>query len=232
MAAYVGDIKVMKLLLAASADVNAESTSDGSEGLVLNCAIRSGNLEAVKLLVEKGAIIHSDKYSPLQWAAELPDRKVFDYLLKAGQAHLQPCDYGMALKGAAEYGNAEVFAELLEYKHEQHYVQAALNSATEENEWAIVRMILNKHKGLECDNLFKDVATATEDLEELLEVVWDYADGSISQEALDQALYEATDNEKESTVRKLLALGADANATGPEYVHFAPNMLAVLAALL
>jgi ankyrin repeat protein len=235
MAAYEGNTTVMKLLLAAKADVNAVSTSDGSEGLVLNCAICSGNIEAVRMLVNAGAIIHSVEYSPLQWAANLSDREVYDYLLKEGQAHLQPCDYGMALQGAAEYGNTEIFAELLEYEHEQHYVQDALNSAAEEEEWDIVRLVLNrpvldKYKGLRFDELLVAVAIATEELEELLDIVWHYAKGSISQEAVNQALYEATDNEKKFTVRKLLSLGADANATGSTYVQCTPHMLARLTA--
>jgi ankyrin repeat protein len=219
MASGEGNIEIMELLLDAKADVNAKCISSGYELHVINCAIGSGKLEPVKLLVEKGAAVHSDNNCPLDWAAAQPDRKVFDYLLKVGHKDLQPYDYGMALKCAAEYGNADVFATLLEFEHEQHYLQEALDTAAGENEWDIVRLMLNKHKGLECDTLFTAVAAATEDLEELLTLVWDYASGSISQEALDKALYQATDNEKEVTVKNLLALGASANAAGSEYMY-------------
>ena len=221
MAAFEGNITVMELLLTAKADVNAESAADTAQGLVLNSAIYSGNKKAVELLVNKGAIIHSDKYSPLAYAVALPDREIYDYLLKAGQVHLQPYDYGMALKAAAEYGNTEVFTELLEHEHEKQYIQDALSSAAEEEEWDIVRLILDKHNDLECDKLIVSVAKATEPQAEILDFVWDKAKGSISREALNKALFEAADNEKELIVQKLLDFGADANATDPdsEYVY-------------
>ncbi|KAF1948170.1 ankyrin, partial [Byssothecium circinans] len=48
-------------------------------------------------------------------------------------------------------------------------------------------------------------------------MVCEYSKRFISQEALDEALYEATDNEKMTTVQNLLLLGASANATGKDY---------------
>ncbi|KAJ4303185.1 hypothetical protein N0V90_002078 [Kalmusia sp. IMI 367209] len=215
MAAYAGDTKVMQLLIAENADVNAKSTS--GEKLVLNNAICSGNLDAVKLLVENGAAVHSDKYSPLKWAASLPDRKVYDYLLEVSNRHLKPCDFGMALSGAAQNGNTDILADLLEREHERRYLQSALDSASRKSEWNAVKMILKKHKGLGCEKLLTNVAKNTEASEGLLEDVLDYANGSISQEGLNQALYNATDAEKEDIVRKMLLLGANPNATGSVY---------------
>ncbi|PTB77125.1 ankyrin, partial [Trichoderma longibrachiatum ATCC 18648] len=52
----------------------------------------------------------------------------------------------------------------------------------------------------------------------MLQLAWDYANGSISEETIGNALYNATDREKVSTVRLLLqSFGASPNATGEEY---------------
>jgi len=216
MAAFKGNIKVMKLLLDANADINAR---DKQLGPLLNQAILSGNLEAVKLLVDKDANISDEEFSPLRFAAALPDRTVYNYLMEAGRNHLQDHDYDSALITAAYAGNTEIFKELLEYEHDKDTYQKALDEATGEAEWPIVRLTMEKCEGLDCNNLFKVVATVKEDLDSLLEAVWDYADGSISQEALNDALYEATDREKNSTVKTLLDLKADPNSTGAEYVN-------------
>lgn len=220
MAALCGHIKVMELLIEAKANINTES---GYDGLPLNNAIWSENIDAVQLLVEKGAKIHHEKkHSPLKYAAALPDRKVFDYLLKVGECQLQPNDFGLALKGAAREGNVSILADLLKRKHEKRFIQAALNSASIKQEWGSVRYIMDQQNDLGkfgCDVVIANAAKAAEDSDQLLEFVWKYAAGSISQQALDKALYNATDFEKRSTVQKLLLLHADPNATGSVYVN-------------
>lgn len=213
MAASKGNVKVMKLLLDAGANINS---IDNDTGAVINGAIQSGNLNAVGLLVEKGSTLSYETHSPLSYAAMLPDHTIFDYIMDAGKEELQAHDYNAALIAAAYAGNKDVFAQLLGYTQDENTLVDALRQATDEAEWEVVKHLLDQHKGLPCDHLFTELATSAEDLDDLLLTVWEYADGSISQEALNAALYQATDNEKESTVRKLLELGADANATGDE----------------
>jgi hypothetical protein len=227
MAAFRGNIKVMTMLLDAKADPNA---TDDTLGCILNSAIGSGSLAAVKLVVERGAGFRYDlekMTSPLAMAAGQPDRTMFDYLMGVGGSEFRSQDYGEALDAAADAGNVEVFTELLEHDQEQGALQEALNSARYDDNWDIVEILLDKHTGLDVDYTFQKLATGMEDQDELLKKVWAYADGSISVEYVNVSLYEATDKEKESTVRILLELcGADPNeAVGDEYVARKPTSL-------
>jgi hypothetical protein len=218
MAASKGAIKVMNMLLTAGADPNA---IDSDHGRPLNAAIDSGNLDAVKLLIEKGAEISpapdSRFQSPLSCAARLPDSSTFDFIMDAGKDVLTTLDRDDAFVSAADAGNVEVFRKLLEYEHRDEIFQEALERATEECEWEIVRILLDQFSDLDCDELFEAVATGYDDQDELLDVIWKYTDGGISKETLSRSLYQATDNEKESTVKYLLEeCKADPNATGDE----------------
>lgn len=218
MAASMGAVKVMSMLLAAGADPNALSNDCGSP---LNNAIGSGNMEAVKLLVEKGAIISPDPNddfdSPLGCAARLPDASAFDYLVDVGTKDLRTYDYDNAFASAAWAGNLEVFRKLEQHDHSQEVLQTALDLATSEREWDVVREMLEKYPDLNCNRLFKEAAVGFDDQDNLLEIVWKYTGGSIDSSYLNDALYEATDNEKQSTVKYLLeTCKADPNATGDE----------------
>jgi ankyrin repeat protein len=213
MAASRANVKVMTMLLDGKADPN---TVNASNDCVLNCAIQAGSLDAVKLLVERGAALTyapEKSASPLSQAASQPDRAIFDYLIEVGGDQFESHDYETALDAAADAGNAEVFSDLLEHEYEQDALQSALFSAYWDNNWNIVQMLLDKHSGLDVDATFCELATGTEDQNELLKKVWAYADGSIGSEAINYSLYEATDKEKESTVRILLELcEADPNS--------------------
>ena len=110
-----------------------------------------------------------------------------------------------------------MFQKLLAHEHSQETLQNALDSATDEYEWDIVRILLDRFPNLDCNKLFEGVATYYDNEDELLATIWKYSKESISQETLDNSLYQATDNEKESTVRYLLeTCHASAKATGNE----------------
>lgn len=85
-AAYHGDIELMKLLVAAGADVNGE----GFLGTPLSQATWSGQAEAARFLLERGAradqVDHGVGYSALHWAAssENDDPTLVRLLLKHG----------------------------------------------------------------------------------------------------------------------------------------------------
>ncbi|KAI5859496.1 hypothetical protein GGS23DRAFT_320106 [Durotheca rogersii] len=218
MAAFGGHVEVMKKLLLRGANANATSNDIGP---VVNAAITSGNRAAVELLVEHGVsltIDREDLTAPLALSALLSDISMFEYLVEKYAAILPPEEYSKALVKAAEAGRVDVFKRLLDFEHAEEYFQDALDTAGSEWNWDIVVIILEKRAGLNCDEVFYEAATGTEDQDSLLEVIWRYADGSISKEKLDESLYEATDTEKESTVKLLLQkFGANANATGLEY---------------
>ncbi|KAL7625799.1 hypothetical protein AAE478_005022 [Parahypoxylon ruwenzoriense] len=218
MAAFGGHIEVMKKLLLRGANPNA--TAD-DVGPVVNAAIYSGNRAAVELLVERGVSLTVDRddiHAPLALAALLSDISMFEYLIEKYAAKLPAEEYSKAFVKAAEAGRIEVFNRLLEFEHPQNYFQDALDAAVSELNWDIVTILLEKRAGLNCDHVFYEVATGTEPQDKLLELVWQYTDGSISKETLNHSLYDATDREKESTVKLLLEkFGADPNATGDEY---------------
>ncbi|KAI1772887.1 hypothetical protein F4818DRAFT_127843 [Hypoxylon cercidicola] len=218
MAAFGGHVEVMKKLLLRGANANATSDDIGP---VVNAAISSGNRVCVELLVERGVsltIDRDDVEAPLAQAALLSDISMFEYLIEKYAEKLPPGEYSKALVKAAEAGRVDVFNRLLEFEYSQEDFQNALLAAVNEWNWDIVTIILEKHAGLNCDTLFYEVATGTEPQDKLLEVIWEYANGSIDQEMVNKSLYDATDREKESTVKLLLeSYRADPNATGDEY---------------
>jgi ankyrin repeat protein len=219
MAAYTGSVRVLKMLLTAGADPNA---ADKGLGTPLNAAINSGNLDAVKILVAKGVSLSlssdSEHETALSCAARLPDSAMFDYIIETGADVLSPHDYNTAFIASAYQGTVDIFRKLLEYEHDQETLQEALVQATDECEWDIVRIILRMYPGLDCNKLFEAVATGYDNEDELLNIIWEYADGSISANTLNDAIYLATDNEKESTVKYLLeTCKASPNAVGDYY---------------
>ncbi|CAJ2507809.1 Uu.00g089950.m01.CDS01 [Anthostomella pinea] len=219
MAAFGGHVEVMKKLLLRGANPNA-TTSD--IGPVVNAAISSGNRAAVELLVEKGVSLmivdRPDLDAPLALAALLSDVSMFEYLIQKYADKLPATEYSKALVKSAEAGRIEVFNKLLEFQHSQEYFQEALDAAVGEWNWDIVTVLLERRPGLDCNNLFYEAATGTEPQDKILEVVWQYTNGSISPETLNKSLYDATDREKESTVKLLLEkFGANPNATGDDY---------------
>lgn len=118
---------------------------------------------------------------------------------------------------AAEAGKIDVFNKLLEFEHDGSFFQSALNSAVEEWNWDIVTILLQRRAGLDCNGLFLEVATCSEPQDKMLEICWEYANGSITTQTLSDSLYQATDREKDSTVELLLKkFQADPNATGEE----------------
>ncbi|KAI0398353.1 hypothetical protein F5Y17DRAFT_412009 [Xylariaceae sp. FL0594] len=218
MAALEGHVEVMRKLLVRGANPNCVAKDDGP---VVNAAICSGNRAAVELLVERNASLTLDRddvYSPLALAALLSDVSMFEYLIEQCAEKLPAVEYSKALVKAAEAGRVEVFNKLLEFHHDLAYFQEALDAAAEDYNWDITTIILQRQGGLDCNNLFYTVATGSEPQDKILEIVWEYADGSITPETLGRSLYDATDREKGTTVKLLLEkCGADPNATGEEY---------------
>ncbi|KAI0833055.1 hypothetical protein F5Y06DRAFT_185254 [Hypoxylon sp. FL0890] len=218
MAAFGGHVEVMKKLLLRGANANATANDIGP---VVNSAICSGNRACVELLVERGVSLTLDRDdldAPLALAALLSDISMFEYLIEKYADKLPAEEYSKAFVKAAEAGRIEVFNRLLDFEHSQEYFQKALDAAAEELNWDIVAVILERRAGLNCDDVFYEAATGTESQDKLLETIWEYTGGSISRDKLNESLYDATDREKESTVKLLLKkFRADPNATGVEY---------------
>ncbi|KAF3929654.1 Ankyrin-2 [Arthrobotrys entomopaga] len=219
MAAFKGHCKVMIKLLNRGANPNA--LADG--GPVINEAIVSGNLEAVRLLVEHGALLsHDDEDDdnppPLALSALLSDLTMFTYLLDACAEKIPHKEYNKAFISSASAGRIEVTKRLLKFQHDQTTFQEALEAAALEENWEILLLILESCQGLDCDSVFHQIAGGSEQQDRLLSAIWKHTTGTVSQQIRDDSLYEAVDREKESTVKLLLEeFGANANATGVEY---------------
>ncbi|RFU76297.1 multiple ankyrin repeats single kh domain-containing [Trichoderma arundinaceum] len=220
MAAFGGHIQVMKKLLLRGANPNAVANDIGP---VVNAAISSGSREAVELLVEHDVSLTFDSNDediscPLALAALLADYSMFEYLIESYADKLPADDYSAALVGAAAAGRIEVFNKLLSFRHDSTVFQSALDVAVQEWNWDIVKSLLDNNQGLDVNDLFTEAATCSEPQDKMLELAWEYANGSITQETLSNALYNATDREKTHTVSLLLQkFGANPNATGDEY---------------
>ncbi|GKT50954.1 ankyrin-1 [Colletotrichum spaethianum] len=200
MAAFSGHVKVMERLIKMNANANAIANDVGP---VMNAAISSGNPDAVRLLIENHvslAVEDDNIDSPLALAGLHSDLSMFEYLTSTYADKLPAKEFDKAFIKAAVSG------------------RDALEAATEEENWEIVMILLQKHQGLNCDSLFLSAATTAEHQDKVLEAVWEYTNGNISTEKLNESLYEATDLEKESTVKLLIeTFNVDPNATGEYY---------------
>ncbi|RYC59947.1 hypothetical protein CHU98_g6255 [Xylaria longipes] len=218
MAAFGGHVEVMKKLVLRGADPNATANDIGP---VVNAAICSGNRSAVELLVEHGVSLTVDRedvHSPLALAALLADVSMFEYLIQQYADKLPAVEYSKALVSAAEAGKIDVLNKLLGFEHDGSFFQSALNSAVDEWNWDIVTILLKRRPGLDCNKLFLEAATCSEPQDKMLEICWEYANGSITAQTLSDSLYHATDREKDTTVERLLnRFQADPNAMGEEY---------------
>ena len=148
MAAAGGKTAVMAQLIGHGADVNASDTS--WVGPVINTAILSGNGDAVKLLLERGAklnrLILPNRLPPLDLAAQYSDITMFEIVLAAGRESLGSDEYGGALVSACTSGRIEVVTQLIEFQPNRVHFQASLDRAYPEKNWDVVELLLQKFK--------------------------------------------------------------------------------------
>ncbi|KAK1252185.1 hypothetical protein MKX08_003372 [Trichoderma sp. CBMAI-0020] len=225
MAAARGHISVMQKLLHRGANPNAMTTK---EGPVLNAAIASGNISAVKLLVgydkQKVSLTRAEG-SPdgvprqLTVAAMIADDEMFEYLMNSFQGSIPELDYIEAVYVSASLGKVGRFQLLLDHPMPRQLLhsnsQLILDGVGQiSKDWDIFKILMNKSQGwgLNVDKLFFTAAACNQNQDEVVRMAWNYAGGAIARGALDGGLYHAADGEKESTVILLLQYGADPNA--------------------
>lgn len=220
-AAGKGNVGLMTRLLNHGADVNAVSKNNGP---VLNAAIFSGSMQAVKFLMEKGVSLTERTaeerypYALSLAAILLPDLSMFDHLVKSCGNKLPPIGYSEALVVSAGAGRLGVFDRLIEYEHPQEILQEALELAVLQENWDIILSLLDKKKGLNCDELFVDIASGYEEKDRVLAAIWAHTSGSVPIDKINKSLYKATDNEKKLMVKFLLEdCKADPNASDADW---------------
>lgn len=218
-AAANNDNEILKLLLNRGAQVNIMG---GVNRRALNIAAFVGDLEAVRILVEKGADTDPDEDywygSALGASARRGHADVAKFLLsKKWNPGRFMKTYGSFLTAAATYNHLEVFEILLEHENRELVIEQALQAAAQRGYVPIVKAVLDKGSTLRHQKAFS--LAAFYGRTEVLKLLFPRG---IDQEQLDKALYQATDNEHEETVRLLLDFNASPDAEGPELVLLSP----------
>ena len=200
-------------LLKHGATVNLKG---GSHVRPLNAAAYFGYMDILQLLLEHGAEIDPDddyRYgSALGAAARRGHDEVIRKLLRKGwSVNRKMKTYNSPLVAAAAYGHAEAVLALLEHEVEGVSQVQALEVASQNGRTEVVKHLLERAPNLPHQKAFHNAAMyGRDDILDLLEK------RGTSPELLDKALYDAADQERESTVNLLLKFGANGDAEGKE----------------
>ncbi|KAF1941638.1 ankyrin [Clathrospora elynae] len=207
---------IAELLLACKAKVNVIC---GPSRRALNIAAFMGNLEGVRILVKQGADVDpNEDYvygSALGAAARRGHAAIAKYLLSHNWS---PCHvmktYGSFLSAAATYDHLAVLEILLENEARVLVLEHALQAAAQRGYASIVTAILHKSSTLPSSIRHQRAFTLASfyGRADVLKLLYDRG---VDQAQLDEALYQATDNEHEETVKLLLEFGANPDAEGP-----------------
>lgn len=227
MAAWNGQRQAMEKLLQWKVNVNAKSEKMGT---ALNQAILSGKLDCVKLLIENNASVNEfDFYdekveyaslAPITLSALLSGSDIFHYLMETCWPSMSQLARRQALTLGALAGRTNAVDQMTNQWKDYSVlvIQTVLTQAATDQQWDTMHIFLKKWRGLNCEDVLWRVASAKgrlERIDEMVQTIWDYSHGELSQKTRDKALYHAVDMGNESTVKILLErVKADANATG------------------
>ena len=245
-ASFCGHMEIIQYLLEHGADVNASNVDRGSSLYVaasgcfpevvrelllhkanpnlsggshvrpLNVAAYSGYTEIVQILLEHGVDCDPDddyRYgSALGAAARRGHAEIIRILLQKGwKVNRKLKAYDSPLVASATYGHAEAVQVLLEQGVEGVSRVRALEVASKNGRTEVVKLLLEQTPYIPHEKAFHNAASfGRDDVLELLEK------RGTNAEMLNLALYNASDQERESTVNLLLRFGADPNAEGKE----------------
>lgn len=228
MAAVKGQVETMEHLLARNANVNAVFNG---RGLLINYAIASGNRKAVQLLVDKNASLSvstmsgeaQETWAPLSFAAICSDLGMLNFLLEQYHEDLSTQDYEQAFWFASLTGKTDIMEMLVvasKFNAEGHDFEPDLGIAVDHKAWKSVKFLVGHEKSRGKTDFSEALVALVKDVDEnldILEAFWDNVGDRLSREKVNEALYIATDKEKEDAVHLLLTkFQADANATGEE----------------
>ena len=220
MAASSGQSEVIACLLAHNAQINAIAHEVGT---ALTLAILGRQYHAAETLLRYGADAISaaaDSEPPVAAAALRGSENMVHQLLNAGGArNLASREFGSALAAAASAGNPNIVQSLLPLDTNPASRQSALEQAAAAGFHGVVIAILHNTPSLPCDKAFSLAAYGGHD--DVVRELWAYGShyGTISLPAVGDALYQASDMQRETTVQILLQqCRADPNtALGEEY---------------
>ncbi|KAF7446386.1 ankyrin repeat domain containing protein [Pyrenophora tritici-repentis] len=147
-ASYRGHEQVVKMLLDAGADINAQG---GNHGNALQAASLRGHKQVVKMLLDKGVDINAQSGNhgnALQAASEGGHKQVVKMLLDNGaDINAQGGEYGNALQAASARGHEQVVKTLLDngadINAQGGYFGNALQAASLRGHEQVVKMLLD-----------------------------------------------------------------------------------------
>ncbi|KAI8945436.1 ankyrin repeat-containing domain protein [Xylaria longipes] len=219
MAAESGQIRAMELLIGKGAEVNSVAKGEGTP---LTLALAWNREQAADYLLSQGAsstLTSEDFDSPMALAALKDFKGVITRLLNTGGAqNMTSMKYGSALASAASAGNSSIVSMLLPLERETEPRRRAVTEAAKHGYHNIVRTILLDTHYLNINEGFELAASLGH--YSVVQELWGYheANDTLSRDSLNNALYEAVNNEHKSIVAFLLdECGASANATGEKY---------------
>ena len=227
LAALRGNCSIMGLLIDKKANVNALSQKIGP---VINAAIRSGTVDAVKQIMGGDVRFDLDYTKcdpPLSLSAGISEPSLFQDILETGKEKwLQNVKLlDQALIAASYSGRLESVRILLKFQHvyTNNTMETAILSAALEKNWTSVNELLDyaindtaqgNRRDVKLDDAFYLATTSREERLDVLEKIWTFTNHTISQDIRDFSLYQATVLKKNITVVWLLeTCEASANAT-------------------
>ncbi|USP75075.1 hypothetical protein yc1106_02349 [Curvularia clavata] len=213
------DNRIVELLLDRHAEVNIIG---GTHRRALNLAAFTGNIDAVRILIEHGADIDPDEDywygSALGAAVRRGHADVVHYLLLQSWSLYRPIKtYGSFLSAAATYNHHDVLEILLQGEDRVLVLEQALQAAAQRGYASIVEAILKRDSELPSSTLRHQRSFSLAAFYGRTDVLQLLYPCGIDQAQLDEALYQATDNKHLETVKCLLDFGADPNVEGPIY---------------
>ncbi|KAH7370012.1 ankyrin repeat-containing domain protein [Rhexocercosporidium sp. MPI-PUGE-AT-0058] len=221
MAASEGRLEAMKLLMRGQDEkVNLDAVAKDI-GTALTLALASNQDKAVELLLTSGAsptLTAENGESPIAMAAYMDEEELTQMLLEKGGAHCLASErFGSAIAAAAAAGRISIVKILLPYSDITSY-EGALKEATRKGFHLIVKLLLQSSQRLRYGDDFQMAASMGHDL--VLKELWNHNRAqngtALSQNAINDALYMAAENEQETTCTFLL-----------EVCHAEPNALGV-----
>ncbi|KAK7178124.1 hypothetical protein PSPO01_15822, partial [Paraphaeosphaeria sporulosa] len=221
-----GHETIVKLLLDAGADVNAQG---GEYGNALQAASDGGHEAVVKVLVDKGADINAQggRYGKVLQAASYRGHETIVKLLleKGADINAQGEEYGDALQAASEGGHEAIVKLLVDKGADVNapggYFSNALYTASEGGHEAIVKVLVDKGADINAQggrygNVLQ--AASYRGHETIVKLLLDAgADVNAQGGEYGNALQAASAGGHEPIVKLLLDAGADVNAQGGRY---------------
>lgn len=233
----------MSLLIKSGANVNALKNGNGP---VINAAIQSGTVDAVRLIMAEDPRFDVDytKYeSPLSLSARQAEALFQEILESEKEKWLQNVKLlDQALISASESGRLESVLVLLRFDHTytNTTLETSIDCAARSQKWNLVNVLLDhaikdtakgRRRDMRLEKMFYLSAASKEERLDIVHKVWGFSGPRIEGDVFAFALYQACVLRKTKTVQWLLdTCSADPNATSSPPAAFFEEDIVVMSA--